>query len=378
MTEAIRQKRNELAADGSWSDGSAENQGRWDAVVGRDRTQDGLFVYGVISTRIYCRPGCGSRAPHRKNVRFFPDGTEARKYGFRACKRCLPDDTPDWASRTMFVSRMCRLIETSSRTPTLALLGKSIGYSPFHSHRMFLEVTGVTPRAYAVSVRTAALKTNLSATEKVTDAIHGDRAVSASQFYADMSRGLGMAPATFVKGGKGMTIHYATAASNIGRVLVGATDRGVCAILIGDDPEVLERDLHDRFPAAALIEAGTELATTITQVVSLIHEPETATNLPLDIRGTAFQCRVWHALREVRPGETIAYSQLAERIGNPSASRAVANACGENPLAVAVPCHRVVRSDGTFGGYRWGVERKKSLLDRERRNNSASVLSPRT
>ena len=330
-------------------------------------------MYAVVTTHIYSRPGCGSRTPRQANVRFFPDGAEARKEGFRPCKRCLPDETPDWASRALSVSQMCRLIEGSSRTPTLTQLAQSVGYSPFHSHRMFLEVTGVTPRAYAVTVRTAALKTSLGAKDRVSDAIHDERAISSAQFYADMSRELGMPPATFVKGGKGMTIQFAIAPSNLGSVLVGATDRGVCAVLIGDDPLALVHDLSHCFPAATVTVAGAELATTISQVVGLVHEPSSATTLPLDIRGTAFQCKVWHALRQVLPGETVAYSQIADRIGMPSAARAAANACGANPIAVAVPCHRAIRGDGNLGGYRWGLERKKSLLNRERATNARGL-----
>lgn len=355
-----------MGADQSQSDGLLTDRMRWEALTSRDRTKDGLFVYAVVTTRIYCRPGCGSRTPHQANVRFFSDGDEARRGGFRPCNRCLPDETPAWASRAVSVSQMCRLIEESSRTPTLSQLAQSVGYSPFHSHRMFLEITGVTPRAYAVTVRTAILKTSLGAKKKVSDAIHGDRTISAAQFYDDMSREFGMPPATFVKGGKGMTIQFATASSNLGCVLVGATDRGVCAVLLGDDPRALVHDLSHRFPAATVTEAGAELATTIAQVVGLIHEPASATTLPLDIRGTAFQCKVWNALRQVPPGETVAYSQIADRIGMSSAARAVANACGANPISVAVPCHRAVRSDGSLGGYRWGLERKKSLLNRER------------
>jgi AraC family transcriptional regulator of adaptative response/methylated-DNA-[protein]-cysteine methyltransferase len=338
---------------------------RWAALRSRDASADGTFVYSVKTTGVYCRPSCASRAARPENVAFHASPAAAERAGFRACKRCKPDQAPLAERQAGQVARLCRLIEESERVPTLEELASHAGMSAFHTHRLFKTVTGVTPRVYAAAHRARRVRGELRRRGTVTEAIYGAGYNSSARFYEQSNALLGMTPSKYRAGGTDLEIRFAIGASTLGAILVAATGRGVCAILLGDDPEALVRDLEQRFPRAQLIGADAEFEQLVAQVVGLVEQPRTGTKLPLDIRGTAFQQRVWKALCRIPAGKTVSYSEIAQRIGAPGAVRAVAQACGANPLAVAVPCHRVVRRDGDLSGYRWGVERKRALLDRE-------------
>lgn len=338
---------------------------RWEAVVRRDHAAAAEFVYGVRTTGVYCRPGCAARRPRRENVRFFASGADAERAGFRPCRRCRPQEPSLAERRTRSVAAACRLAETAEELPTLDALARAAGLSRFHFHRVFKAVTGVTPRAYAVACRAGRTREALRTSRTVTDAIFNAGFNSSASFYAESPAMLGMAPTAFRGGGAGETIRFAVGECSLGSILVAATARGVCAIRLGDDPAVLARELEDRFPRALLIGGDKGFESLVARVVGLVEAPALSLDLPLDIRGTTFQRRVWVALRGIPAGTTATYGAIAERIGSPTAARAVANACAANPLAVAIPCHRVVRNDGTPGGYRWGVERKRALLARE-------------
>ena len=335
---------------------------RWAAVVERDRRAEDHFVLGVVTTGIYCRPGCPARRPRRENVRFFARGEEAEQAGFRPCKRCRPNAPSLEERRATAVARACRLIEEAEETPDLDALAEAAGMSRYHFHRVFKAATGCTPRAYAAARRADRMREALRKGGTVTDAVYEAGFGSNGRFYAASPDILGMAPARFRRGGAGETIRFAVGACSLGTVLVAATAKGVCAILLGDDPDALLHDLENRFPRAELVGGDPEFESLVARVVGFVEAPALGLDLPLDIRGTTFQQRVWRALREVPPGTTSTYRAIAERIGSPGAARAVARACASNPLAVAIPCHRVVRNDGTPGGYRWGVERKRALL----------------
>jgi len=338
---------------------------RWAAVSHRDPAADGQFVYAVRTTGVYCRPSCAARLARRENVSFHADCDAAEHAGFRACKRCKPREISSAEQQSMLIAAACRTLETSEETPNLESLAQSAGLSRFHFHRLFKAHTGVTPKAYANAHRGSRLREKLPRSASVTDAIYDSGFNSSSRFYSTAQRELGMTPKAFRQRGEQMTIHFAVGRSSLGFVLVAATVRGICAILLGDDSEVLERDLRTRFARADYSLATPEFTATVEAVVALIETPARGHQLPLDIRGTAFQQRVWQALRTIPPGQTVSYGELAARIDAPRATRAVAQACGANPLAVAVPCHRVVRGSGDLSGYRWGVERKRNLLERE-------------
>ena len=338
---------------------------RWEAVLRRDRDAAGEFVYGVITTGVYCRPGCAARRPRRENVRFYASCADAQNAGFRPCRRCRPQQPPLAARHARSVAAACRLAEAAEELPTLDALAQAAGMSRFHFHRVFKAVTGVTPRAYAAACRTDRTREALRKSRTVTDAIFEAGFNSSGPFYAESPEVLGMAPATFRAGGAGETIRYAVGECSLGSILVAATARGVCAIRLGDDPAALTRELKAGLPRAALIAGDEVFEGLVARVVALVEDPDLSLDLPLDIRGTAFQRRVWQALRDIPVGTTVSYGAIAERIGSPTAVRAVANACAANPLAVAIPCHRAVRRDGALGGYRWGVERKRVLLARE-------------
>lgn len=339
---------------------------RWDAIVNRDTSADGVFVYAVKSTRIYCRPGCPARQPKRENVDFFATSEEAAASGYRACKRCRPDGQSIAEESAAAVSEACRLIETSDEPPRLDDLAAAVGMSAFHFHRRFKAITGVTPKAYAAAHRAKVVRHALTdENNTVTQAIYGAGYNSGSRFYETSNETLGMTPTSFRNGGAGAGIHFAIGECSLGSVLVACSDKGVCAILLGDDPDALARDLQDRFPKADLVGGDCGFETLVSRVVGFVEAPGTGLDLPLDIRGTAFQQRVWQALREIPAGRTASYADIAERIGEPKAVRAVAQACGANRLAIAIPCHRVVRTDGSLSGYRWGVERKRALLEKE-------------
>jgi AraC family transcriptional regulator of adaptative response/methylated-DNA-[protein]-cysteine methyltransferase len=338
---------------------------RWAAVVRRDRTADDAFRYSVRTTGVYCRPSCAARRPRRANVRFHATSADAERAGFRACKRCRPTERPLAEQRAAAVARACRLIETAEEMPSLEALAEASGMSRFHFHRVFKTVTGLTPKAYATAHRTQRVRRELAQSETVTAAIYDAGFNSNGRFYAASSGVLGMTPTSFRSGGIGASIRFAVGECSLGSILVGATDKGICAILLGDDPGTLVRDLQDRFPKAQLIGGDGDFERLVARVVGFVEAPALGLDLPLDVRGTAFQQRVWQALREIPAGATATYTQVAERIGAPKAVRAVARACAANAIAIAIPCHRVVRTDRSLSGYRWGVERKRALLGRE-------------
>jgi AraC family transcriptional regulator of adaptative response/methylated-DNA-[protein]-cysteine methyltransferase len=338
---------------------------RWAAVQRRDRAADGEFYYSVRTTGVYCRPSCGARSALRGNVRFHASRADAEQAGFRPCLRCKPDQPPLAERHAAMVVQMCRLIDAADSEPDLASLAEASGLSRFHFHRVFKAQTGLTPKAYAAGVKQRRMQAGLAGQASVTDAIYAAGFNSSGRFYAQSSGALGMTPKAYKAGGSGAAIRFAVAECSLGAILVASTDKGICAILIGDDPDELARDLQDRFPKAELIGAEQEYEQVVAAVIGLVEAPEIGLALPLDVRGTAFQQRVWQALREIPAGQTVSYAELAERVGAPRGARAVAGACAANAIAVAIPCHRVVRNDGSISGYRWGVERKQALLERE-------------
>jgi AraC family transcriptional regulator of adaptative response/methylated-DNA-[protein]-cysteine methyltransferase len=341
------------------------DEARWAAVVARDREADGQFFFSVRTTGVYCRPSCGARQPRRENVAFHLTPAEAEAAGFRPCKRCRPTEASQAERHAEIVAEACRTIEAAETPPQLDALAAAAGLSPYHFHRIFKAVAGVTPKAYADAHRGRRVREELARSGTVTEAIYDAGFNSGGRFYEQSAQVLGMTPTRFRKGGERTTIRFAIGQCALGAILVAATDQGVCAILLGDDPDALARDLQDRFPRAELIGADAGFEALVARVVGFVEQPALGLDLPLDIRGTAFQQRVWAALRQVGAGSTASYAQIAERIGAPKAVRAVAQACAANSLAVAIPCHRVVRSDGALSGYAWGVERKRALLDRE-------------
>ena len=338
---------------------------RWAAVMTHDATADGSFFYSVRSTGVYCRPGCAARVPRPENVAFHATTDEARRAGFRPCKRCRPDEAPRAEQHAALIARLCRAIETAEQAPTLTELAVAAQMSAYHLHRLFKTVTGLTPKAYANAHRARRVRAELGRGGSVTDAIYDAGYNSGGRFYAEADQVLGMTPTRYRDGGLGTEIRFAIGQCSLGAILVARSERGVCAILMGDDPDTLARDLQDRFPNASLVGGDAAFERWVAQVVGFVEAPGLGLDLPLDVRGTAFQQRVWQALRDIPAGQTASYADIAERIGKPRAVRAVAQACGANALAVAIPCHRVVRRDGALSGYRWGVERKRALLARE-------------
>jgi AraC family transcriptional regulator of adaptative response/methylated-DNA-[protein]-cysteine methyltransferase len=338
---------------------------RWDAVQRRDPLADGQFWYSVSSTGVYCRPSCGARPALRRNVSFHDSCIDAQQAGFRACLRCKPDQPPLAERHAQAVAQACRLIDAAEDAPDLDSLAQACAMSRFHFHRIFKAHTGITPKAYAAAGRARRLQQGLAQAPSVTDALYAAGFNSSGRFYAAADGVLGMTPKAFRAGGSGASIRFAIGACSLGAILVAATDKGICAILLGDDPDLLARDLQDRFPRAELRGAEADFEATVATVVGFVESPALGFDLPLDVRGTAFQQRVWQALRAIPSGSTVSYAELAERVGVPSGARAIAGACAANPVAVAIPCHRVVRQDGSISGYRWGVERKAALLKRE-------------
>ncbi|MCG6876076.1 MAG: bifunctional DNA-binding transcriptional regulator/O6-methylguanine-DNA methyltransferase Ada [Betaproteobacteria bacterium] len=341
------------------------NDPRWAAVVARDPKVDGEFFYAVKTTGVYCRPSCGARTPRPENVAFYRTASDAERAGFRACRRCKPDRGSLAAQQAAKVAELCRFIERAERSPTLDELAKRAGSSAYHLHRVFKKVTGLTPRAYAAAHRARKVREELARSGSVTEAIYGAGYNSNARFYDESNQVLGMTPTRYRAGGANTRIRFAIGECSLGAILVAQSDRGVCAILMGDDPDALARDLQDRFPQAELVGGDAGFEELVAKVVGFVDAPRLGLDLPLDVRGTAFQQRVWRALRKIPSGATVSYAELAKRIGAPKSVRAVAQACAANALAVAIPCHRVVRSDGGLSGYRWGVERKRALLDRE-------------
>lgn len=344
---------------------------RWRQVLARDKASDGEFVYAVRTTGIYCRPSCPSRRAKRENVQFFDVCADAERAGFRPCMRCKPHmdatlESQNTARYADMVSLACRFIENSDDVPALEDIARAVGASPAHFHRIFKSFTGLTPKAYADAHRAEKMRSVLKDNSRVTDAIYEVGYNSSSRFYEASNKILGMKPKAFKSGGENETIRFAIGQSLLGAVLVAESEKGVCAILMGDDPQALIHDLEKRFPKAQLVGADRDFEDHIAAVIGFVENPGIGFNLPLDLRGTAFQQRVWNALREIPLGQTVSYSELAQKIGLPKSTRAVAQACGANKIAVAVPCHRVVRHDGGLSGYRWGVERKRDLLEKER------------
>ncbi|GAB3107924.1 bifunctional DNA-binding transcriptional regulator/O6-methylguanine-DNA methyltransferase Ada [Cupriavidus yeoncheonensis] len=339
---------------------------RWQAVQARDAGADAHFVYAVRTTGVYCRPSASARLPKRENVEFFDSAAAAEAAGYRASRRARADRTSAAAGRAALVAEVCRLIEACDTIPSLEALATRAGLSPFHLHRVFKAETGLTPKAYASAYRARRLRTVLATPDtSVTEAIYDAGFNSNSRFYETSDQLLGMRARDYRDGGTGAVIRFAVGQCALGAILVAQSQRGICAILLNDDPDTLVRELQDQFPNAQLIGGDAGFEQLVAQVVGFVEAPSIGLNLPLDVRGTAFQERVWQALREIPPGKTVSYAEIAERIGAPRATRAVAQACGANHIAVAIPCHRVVRRDGDISGYRWGVDRKRELLRRE-------------
>ena len=343
-----------------------EQDPRWREVLDRDAGADGRFVFAVRTTGVYCRPSCPSRRAKPANVEFYDTAAAAEAAGYRACRRCAPNGPSPAARNAAAIARACRIIEAAEEPPKLEVIAAEVGISPFHFHRLFKEVTGVTPKAYGAARRAGKVRDHLAArTGSVTDAIYDAGFNASSRFYEAADSVLGMTPTAYREGGRDATIRFAIGECSLGSILVAQSDRGICAIALGDDPDGLARDLQDRFPKAELIGGDAVFEALVAKVVGFVEAPAIGLDLPLDIRGTAFQQRVWQALRALPAGTTVSYAELAEQIGQPNSARAVARACGTNAIAVAIPCHRVVRKDGGLAGYRWGAERKRALLARE-------------
>jgi AraC family transcriptional regulator of adaptative response/methylated-DNA-[protein]-cysteine methyltransferase len=344
---------------------ATQNDPRWAAIVARDPAADGRFYYSVRTTGVYCRPSCAARLPRPENVGFHASREDAERAGFRPCKRCKPDQPSRVEQYAAKVTEACRIIEASENIPSLDTLATRVGMSTYHFHRVFKQITGLTPRKYAAAHREKRLRQHLGSGGTVTEAIFDAGYHSNSRFYETSNHVLGMTPSSYRAGGANTEIRFAIGECSLGSILVAQSERGICAILIGDDPDELARDLQDRFPRAALIGGDAQFEQLVARVVGFVEAPGIGLDLPLDVRGTAFQQRVWQALREIPPGQTASYTDIANRIGSPRSVRAVAQACAANALAVAIPCHRVVRNDGGLSGYRWGVERKRALLESE-------------
>jgi AraC family transcriptional regulator of adaptative response/methylated-DNA-[protein]-cysteine methyltransferase len=344
---------------------ATERDPRWALVSARDASADGSFVYSVATTGVYCRPSCAARLARPENVRFHASCADAERAGFRPCKRCRPGQPSLRELHAAKVAEVCRFIEEAEELPALGELAVRAGLSSYHLHRVFKAVTGVTPKAYAAAHRAKRVREELTRSGSVTEAIYGAGFNSNGRFYATSNEVLGMRPTEYRAGGANAEIRFAIGECSLGSILVARSERGVCAILLGDDPDALARDLQDRFPQARLIGGDAEFEALVAKVVGFVEAPRLGLDLPLDVRGTAFQQRVWQALRDIPAGETTTYTEIAKRIGAPNSVRAVAGACAANTIAVAIPCHRVVRTDGSLSGYRWGVERKRSLLRKE-------------
>jgi AraC family transcriptional regulator, regulatory protein of adaptative response / methylated-DNA-[protein]-cysteine methyltransferase len=343
----------------------ADEEAKWRAIVQKDQDADGEFYYSVKTTGIYCRPSCPARLANRKNVAFYKSPEDAERAGFRACKRCNPRGPSLAEQHAAIIASACRAIKKAEDLPTLKEMAAAVGISPFYFHRLFKEATGLTPKSYAAAYRSDKMREELLKRGTVTEAIYEAGFNSNGRFYAKASGMLGMNPKNYQEGGTGTTIRFAIGECSLGSILVASSERGVCAISMDDDPDRLVKDLQDRFPRANLISGDHDFEKLVAKVVGFIEGPKIGLDLPLDVQGTPFQKRVWQALREIPAGATASYSEIANRIGLPKSIRAVAQACAANALAVAIPCHWVVRNDRHLSGYRWGVERKRALLERE-------------
>jgi AraC family transcriptional regulator of adaptative response/methylated-DNA-[protein]-cysteine methyltransferase len=338
---------------------------RWVRIVARDRTADGQFWYSVMTTGVYCRPSCPSRTANPQNVQLHDTLEAAKATGFRPCKRCNPDGVSIDAENAATVAKACRLIEQSEEEPSLADLAGMVGRSASYFHRLFKAATGLTPKDYATAHRATKIREGLANGNTVTETIYDAGFNSSGRFYEKSTDMLGMTPTQYRSGGANEDIRFAVGQCSLGAILVASSKKGVASILLGNDPDELVHNLQDRFPKANLIGADSDYEVLVARVVGFIEAPNLGLDLPLDVRGTAFQQRVWLALRKIPAGQTVSYAEVARRIDAPKATRAVAGACAANNLAVAIPCHRVVRNDGSLSGYAWGVERKRMLLDRE-------------
>jgi len=341
---------------------------RWQALVKRDPRACDEFVYGVLTTGVYCRPACASRLPNRENVRFFETSMEAEQAGFRPCKRCNPDARDQEQPHTRAVLKACKRMDEDEPLPSLKELAGDAGLSPFHFQRVFKKIVGITPKQYAMERRAGRLREHLRKDSTITGAMYNAGFASSSRFYEKAAATLGMKPSVYKNGAQDVRIQFAIVHCFLGFVLVAATAQGICAIDFGDTAEALKENLRRRFPKAVFQNPDPQFAAMIGQVLAFLEEPHPGRlDLPLDVQGTAFQRRVWLALQEIPPGDTTSYADIASRIGKPKAARAAAQACAANTVAVAIPCHRVVGGKGQLGGYRWGVERKRALIQRERR-----------
>jgi AraC family transcriptional regulator, regulatory protein of adaptative response / methylated-DNA-[protein]-cysteine methyltransferase len=344
---------------------SVADDPRWACIVARDKTADGQLWYSVATTGVYCRPSCPSRIANPSNVQLHDSLESARATGFRPCRRCNPDGLSTEAENAALVAKACRIIEGSEEEPSLEQLAAAIDRSPSYFHRVFKVTTGLTPKDYAAAHRARKVRQGLASGNSVTEAIYEAGFNSSGRFYEKSTDLLGMTPSQYRAGGTNEEIKFAVGQTSLGAILVASSTKGVAAILLGDDPDALVRNLQDRFPKAHLIGADRDYEALVARVVGFVEAPGIGLDLPLDVRGTAFQQRVWQALQEIPVGEAVSYAEIAERIGSPKAVRAVAGACAANKLAVAIPCHRVVRADGDLAGYRWGVERKRELIRKE-------------
>ncbi len=346
---------------------------RWTAVVKRDPRADGGFWYSVKTTRVFCRPSCAARLPRRENVRFHDSIAAAEAAGFRPCRRCRPTEGSLASRHAAAVARACRLLEADDEALDLDAIAAAVSMSRFHFQRVFRKVTGLSPKAWASEHRAGRLREALQVEPTVTGALYAAGFNSSSRFYESAGRMLGMKPRAFRSGAPDTTLRFAIDACSLGLLLVAATDKGVCAILFGDARDMLEADLRRRFPRADIRQGDRDFNRVVRAVIRFVEAPGQGLELPLDLQGTAFQRRVWTALRDIRAGSTASYAEIGARIGAPGSARAVAQACAANAVAVAVPCHRVVRADGSLSGYRWGSERKRALLDRESKPRARPV-----
>jgi AraC family transcriptional regulator, regulatory protein of adaptative response / methylated-DNA-[protein]-cysteine methyltransferase len=339
---------------------------KWDAILLRDFAANDSFYYAVKTTRVYCRPTCPSRIPLRTNVTFYTSREDAERNGYRPCKRCQPNGLSLVEEYAAMIEKACRTIENADVPLSLDQLARSAGMSKFHFQKIFTSIAGVSPKMYASVHRAQTVRRHLSQSNSISDAIYESGYQSDGRFYAESTRVLGMEPSAFRKGGSGAKIQFAVGECKLGSILVASTQRGVCTIALGDDPDLLVQELQDRFSKADLVAGDDSYQTTVATVIRFVDNPRFGLNLPLDLQGTLFQQRVWQALMTIPAGQTATYAEIAAKIGKPNAVRAVAQGCAANTLAVAIPCHRVVRTDGSISGYRWGVERKRALLKHEK------------
>jgi AraC family transcriptional regulator of adaptative response/methylated-DNA-[protein]-cysteine methyltransferase len=340
---------------------------RWQSVLARDSNAEGAFFYSVSTTGVYCRPSCAARTARPEHVAFHDSVADAERAGFRPCKRCKPGETALAEREALMIAELCRFIDAAPEVPTLAQLAQKSGMSAYHLHRRFKAHTGLTPKAYASARRAERMREALAANRNVTAAIYDAGYNSNGRFYAEADRVLGMTPARYRSGGYDADVRFSVGRCSLGSILVAASDRGVCTIALGDDAETLTADLRRRLPHAKLIRGDESFDSLVMKVIAFVEEPGIGFNLPLDVRGTAFQRRVWQALSAIPVGKTSSYSEIAERLGAPKSVRAVAQACAANAIAVAIPCHRAIGKNGAITGYRWGVGRKAALLERERK-----------